>query len=387
LSCDTYVLPVLSPGNNYYTATNGGGTMLNAGDILTADQNLFIYTQTGGSPNCTDENSFTITINTTPIADAPLPVTECDSYVLPVLTSGNYFISAGGTGTQLTAGNVVNSTQTIYVFAETGTSPNCTDENSFLITINDTPTPDNPADAVNCDGYILPPLTVGSYYAGPGATGTNYIVGDTLYSSQLVYVYAESGTTPNCLAENSFQVTVNNTPPAPIAANDSTYCSSYELAPMTVTGTGGVFTWYTDALLSNQLGVGPTATPNQVNGTSVYYVTETVNGCMGPADAVTIIIEDCEIIVPTAFTPDGDNANDVWEIVGLDEIYKDNQVFVYNRWGGLIYQSEKGKYSTKPWDGTYNGEKMPVASYYFIIDFNDEDFKPAKGIVSIVLDK
>ena len=387
LSCDTYVLPVLSPGNNYYTATNGGGTMLNAGDILTADQNLFIYTQTGGSPNCTDENSFTITINTTPIADAPLPVTECDSYVLPVLTSGNYFISAGGTGTQLTAGNVVNSTQTIYVFAETGISPNCTDENSFLITINDTPTPDNPADAVNCDGYILPPLTVGSYYAGPGATGTNYIVGDTLYSSQLVYVYAESGTTPNCLAENSFQVTVNNTPPAPIAANDSTYCSSYELAPMTVTGTGGVFTWYTDALLSNQLGVGPTATPNQVNGTSVYYVTETVNGCMGPADAVTIIIEDCEIIVPTAFTPDGDNANDVWEIVGLDEIYKDNQVFVYNRWGGLIYQSEKGKYSTKPWDGTYNGEKMPVASYYFIIDFNDEDFKPAKGIVSIVLDK
>jgi gliding motility-associated-like protein len=390
LSCDTYVLPALSPGNNYYTATNGGGTMLNAGDILTASQNLFIYTQTGGSPNCTDENTFVITINLTPSLATPAPITICDSYTLPLITGTNltgtqsYYTGSNGSGTQFSSGDNITSTQTIYVYDNIA---GCSDQESFLVTINNTPVPDNPADAVNCDGYILPSLTVGSYYAGPGATGTNYIVGDTLYSSQLVYVYAETGTTPNCLAENSFQVTVNNTPPAPIAGTDSTYCSTYELAPMTVTGTGGTFTWYTNAALSNQLGVGPTATPNQENGTSVYYVTETVNGCMGPADAVTIIIEDCEIIVPTAFTPDGDNANDVWEIVGLDEIYKDNQVFVYNRWGGLIYQSEKGKYSTKPWDGTYNGEKMPVASYYFIIDFNDEDFKPAKGIVSIVLDK
>jgi gliding motility-associated-like protein len=390
LSCDTYVLPALSPGNNYYTAANGGGTMLNAGDILTASQNLFIYTQTGGSPNCTDENTFVITINSTPSLATPAPITICDSYTLPLITGTNltgtqsYYTGSNGSGTQFSSGDNITSTQTIYVYDNIA---GCSDQESFLVTINNTPVPDNPADAVNCDGYILPSLTVGSYYAGPGATGTNYIVGDTLYSSQLVYVYAETGTTPNCLAENSFQVTVNNTPPAPIAGTDSTYCSTYELAPMTVTGTGGTFTWYTNAALSNQLGVGPTATPNQENGTSVYYVTETVNGCMGPADAVTIIIEDCEIIVPTAFTPDGDNANDVWEIVGLDEIYKDNQVFVYNRWGGLIFQSEKGKYSTKPWDGTYNGEKMPVASYYFIIDFNDESFKPAKGIVSIVLDK
>jgi gliding motility-associated-like protein len=389
LSCDTYELPPLTSGN-YYTSTNGGGTMLSEGDILTSSQNLFIYSQTGGSPNCTDENSFMITINSTPSLETPIPIITCDSYTLPLIAGTNltgtqsYYTGSNGSGTQLSSGDNITSTQTIYIYDNIA---GCSDQESFLVTINNTPTPDNPSDAINCDGYILPSLTVGSYYAGPGATGTNYIPGDTLYENQLVYVYAETGTTPNCLAESSFQVTVNNTPPAPIAANDSTYCSSYELAPMTVTGTGGVFTWYTDALLSNQLGVGPTATPNQVNGTSVYYVTETVNGCMGPADAVTIIIEDCEIIVPTAFTPNDDNANDTWEIVGLDEIYKDNQVFVYNRWGGLIYQSEKGKYSTHPWDGTYNGEKMPVASYYFIIDFNNENFPPTKGIVSIVLGK
>ncbi len=38
------------------------------------------------------------------------------------------------------------STQTIYVYAETGTSANCFTENSFTVTINDTPLADAPAD-------------------------------------------------------------------------------------------------------------------------------------------------------------------------------------------------------------------------------------------------
>jgi gliding motility-associated-like protein len=100
---------------------------------------------------------------------------------------------------------------------------------------------------------------------------------------------------------------------------------------------------------------------------------------------VTITIQDCEIIVPTAFTPDGDNVNDVWEIVDLDAVYPDNVVTVFNRWGNKLYESEKGQYASKPWDGTYNGEALPVASYYFIIDFNNEEFEPQKGIVSIIL--
>ena len=33
----------------------------------------------------------TVTINTTPVADAPADVTACDGYVLPALTVGNYF--------------------------------------------------------------------------------------------------------------------------------------------------------------------------------------------------------------------------------------------------------------------------------------------------------
>jgi gliding motility-associated-like protein len=57
---------------------------------------------------------------------------------------------------------------------------------------------------------------------------------------------------------------------------------------------------------------------------------------------VTIAIEPCDLIIPTAFTPDDDQVNDNWEILNLDEIYPDNVVTIYNRWGSKLYQSEKG---------------------------------------------
>jgi gliding motility-associated-like protein len=41
---------------------------------------------------------------------------------------------------------------------------------------------------------------------------------------------------------------------------------------------------------------------------------------------------------------------------------------VYNRYGGLIYQS---KGYPKPWDGTYHGSQVPVGTYYFIIDLKN----------------
>ncbi|MCB9316491.1 MAG: DUF4082 domain-containing protein [Lewinellaceae bacterium] len=66
----------------------------------------------------------TITVNITPTADAPGDVTACDSYTLPVLTVGNYFTGSGGTGTALNAGAAITSTQTLYVYAETGTYEN-----------------------------------------------------------------------------------------------------------------------------------------------------------------------------------------------------------------------------------------------------------------------
>ncbi|NHN28169.1 T9SS type B sorting domain-containing protein, partial [Flavobacterium jejuense] len=279
--CDSYVLPALTVGN-YYTGSGGTGSMLTAGDVITTTQLIYVYAETGTTPNCTDENSFTVTINPTPVADAPSDVTACDSYVLPALAVGNYYTGVGGTGTMIASGTAITTTQLIYVYAETGTTPNCTDENSFTVTINTTPVADAPVDVTMCDSYVLPALTVGNYYTGVGGTGSMLTAGDVITTTQLIYVYAESGTTPNCIDENSFTVTINVTPLADSPA-DITVCDSYVLPALTVgnyyTGSGGTGSMLTagDAVTTTQLIYVYAETATTPNCTDENSFTVTVN--------------------------------------------------------------------------------------------------------------
>jgi len=127
--------------------------------------------------------------------------------------------------------------------------------------------------------------------------------------------------------------------------------------------------------------------PNDNLGQTTYYVTESNNGCEGLASEVSVTIENCEITIPTAFTPDGDLVNDIWEIIDFDVTYPENVVTVYNRWGSVVFTSTQGDYDSNRWDGTYQGKILPVASYYFIIDYNKEGKENANGIISIILNK
>jgi gliding motility-associated-like protein len=212
-ACDSYVLPALTIGN-YYTQTGGPagtGVMMHAGDVITASTTLYIYTESGERINCMDENSFTITINQTPVVPAIANVNVCNSYTLPTLTVGNYFTASGGLGTQLQAGDVLTTSQTVYVYAKTNTNPVCSDEKSFFVNIFNV---DEPADVTICENYVLPALTIGRYYTGPGGTGTLLPAGSSVTSTKTIYVYAVSPFTPSCSDESSFVVTIIDTPVA-----------------------------------------------------------------------------------------------------------------------------------------------------------------------------
>ena len=240
---------------------------------------------------------------------------------------------------------------------------------------------DGTATITNYNGaltYVFSPV-------GPTAGATGAISGMSLGTSYTVTV---SNGTCTSTASTSFSIEAQFIVPlAPLAGTDSTYCSNWIIAEMTVSGSGGTYTWYTDPMLSSssEFGTGSSIMPANTIGTITYYVTETLNGCEGLASSVSITIQDCEIIVPTAFTPDNDGINDVWEIVDLDEVYPNNVVTVFNRWGNVVYQSEEGNYGGMPWDGTFKGNPLPVASYYFVIDFNVPEITPRTGTVSIIL--
>ena len=84
--------------------------------------------------------------------------------------------------------------------------------------------------------------------------------------------------------------------------------------------------------------------------------------------------------IPTAFTPEGDGFNDVWEIE-LIELYPEAIIEIYNRWGTLLYVSDKGY--TNPWDGTYKGREMPIDSYHYVI-IPGKGREPVTGNVTII---
>ncbi len=86
--------------------------------------------------------------------------------------------------------------------------------------------------------------------------------------------------------------------------------------------------------------------------------------------------------MPTAFTPNGDGKNDVWNIPQLASFPR-AVIEIYDRWGNLIFRSEPG-YSN-PWNGiSDDGRTMPMDSYYFIIDLHEGKTKPFSGNVTLI---
>lgn len=85
--------------------------------------------------------------------------------------------------------------------------------------------------------------------------------------------------------------------------------------------------------------------------------------------------------VPNAFTPNEDGLNDSFGALGYG--VKDYHLVIYNRWGQLIFESNRQDYQ---WDGTYHGYKAPIGSYVYSIDstgyYHDSFHK--EGTVSIV---
>jgi len=90
------------------------------------------------------------------------------------------------------------------------------------------------------------------------------------------------------------------------------------------------------------------------------------------------------LLVPNAFSPNGDGTNDGYVIDGIEK-YPGNKLWVYNRWGNLVY---KAKDYRNDWNGTsnisgiYMNKKVPAGTFYFILDLNDGS-KPKSGYLII----
>lgn len=144
---------------------------------------------------------------------------------------------------------------------------------------------------------------------------------------------------------------------------------------------GSFYKWDPGYGLSDSTIASPIATPLV---TTKYSVSITSNeGCSVNGEVTVTVVCD-SLLVPTGFTPDGNTVNDTYVIKGIEK-YAGNNLFIYNRWGNLVY---KKKNYNNSWDGTCNvsginlGQQLPNGTYFYILDLNDGK-KPLQGYITL----
>ncbi|WP_250432799.1 T9SS type B sorting domain-containing protein [Hanstruepera flava] len=83
------------------------------------------------------------------------------------------------------------------------------------------------------------------------------------------------------------------------------------------------------------------------------------------------IVDDIVSVIgfPKFFTPNGDGDNDTWQVRGVSQQFQPNtKILIFDRYGKLLKQLNP---VGDGWDGTFNGQQMPVSDYWFTVQLQD----------------
>lgn len=235
-----------------------------------------------------------------------------------------------------------------------------------------------------CDGdsIILDGMITGNSISSFGwflADGT------TLFTSSLDtgfiappgdYTYLLIATSGTCSDTAFFNVTVTPNPVVGLPGNLRIFTNESIQIDLTGNDTSYTYTWSPATFLDDSTAAEPTTSATE-DITYNLTVVDT-NGCIYEGSVFVLFAPDLEI--PSGFSPNGDGNNDVWNIGFLDQ-FPQATVQIFNRWGQLLYESNNGY---TPWDGTYDGEELPIGTYYYIIDLKDPEIEPVTGPITIV---
>ncbi len=179
------------------------------------------------------------------------------------------------------------------------------------------------------------------------------------------YLIVNSKDVNSCVSDTlgSAHIRVNPLPLPVITPNDTTIYIG-DIAELDA-GKFVSYKWYTieDSLVA-------TTQVLEVADSGTFYIwVEDENGCTNVSDsAVVHTLPKTELFVPTAFTPNGDNHNELLAIKGVN--IAEYNLKIFNRWGELLFESNVLE---KYWDGSFENEKVAQGVYYYTIEALGED--------------
>jgi gliding motility-associated-like protein len=178
-----------------------------------------------------------------------------------------------------------------------------------------------------------------------------------------VYLTASAN---GCAVDDSIFISVSAIDPLSVIAS----ASQYIVAPgSTVTLFGAPsgllsYSWSPITGISNA----ENQQTNAVIDETIIYTLTVSDGICTRSDTTEvkvyeIICEDPYVFIPNAFSPNGDNNNDVLYVRGL---FIEKMIFrVFDRWGEMVFESEDPAIG---WDGTFRGKKLDPDVYDYYLD-------------------
>lgn len=360
------------------------------------------YCVTATVAGCTGPASCqTISLSPTPVIslsidDSDSTICETSDFALSVSGASSYQWSGPngftGSGATVLVSNVNVSDAGIYSVVAIDAN-GCTANDSIEVFIAPLPVLGIDADNSNatyCGGGIAVLTASGATsfnWTGPNgfsAQGTTAVILDLTALSEGYYVVSGTDTFA-CASSDSIYLTVITNVPAN-ALGDSSLCPGETL---NLQGSGGVsYVWN-----------GPQGFTSNAQDTSIvdiefsqggWYLLTVIdaNGCPGYDSTFVEVSYNANcLFIPNLVTADHDGHNDQWVINGIEN-YENAIVQIFNRWGNLIYESSP---YLNDWEGVPNkgasldgnSDRVPVGTYFYIIDLQTEGQEPFKGYLEV----
>ena len=355
-----------------------GGSTATTAAINVSPATTTTYTLTPSNGGC-QGTSIIDTINVTPTPVASIVASGnsiCPGQSVTLTGSGGttYQWSGGSTAATAVISVTPAVTTTYSLQAINGT---CTNSTSISIQANTLPVVLITGNQIICEGQS-------ATLTASGATSYQWSGGSTSASASITVTpnvtttYTVTGTNSCGTSSSTDIVSVN---PSPVISILNPNVTIQNGASIQLEASGGVsYLWSNGSNLSCNTCFNPIVSPTV---TTTYIVSGANSfGCLDTAKVtITLLPGDDELFIPNCITADGDGQNDIFYAYGIN--IKTLTMDIFDRWGELIFES---KDKTKGWDAKYDGVKVPIGVYVYVVDceWNDGSNTKRRGIVTVV---
>jgi gliding motility-associated-like protein len=329
------------------------------------------FTVTGEVQGCPTGGAVTVTIAPSPTYQFPSDQSLClgESVTLneaPANFTYNWTSSNNTLNTTDDSPSVTPSQTTTYYL--TISNGSCDRTDSVTIVVN-SQSLNLSEDITLCIGNsaVLTGTTTGSgnYQWSTGETTSSITVSPTQNTTyDVVYTYGDG-----CTLQGQVVVSVADNFAIDLAATpDVTEVVQGDDIQLDVSVTGTAtnpsYAWTENGTALAATSATVTVTPI-VNPTTYAVTVTSQEGCSNTAEIVFAVLEP-EWEIPNAFSPNGDEINDVFKVVFKNENNIQTLRFqVFNRWGQKVYDWTTGE---PGWDGKLNGNDQPAEVYLYYIE-------------------